>query len=120
MIGEAGEDAGSLDLEKFGEEAKNKAIEIFNQEEQIDDSLSRADNFRMRAPEVANDVLPEERQRVGDQLNEMLASFQPSDMPLVPPATAIRPQDMINETVLPNEDDRLIAQRQAQGIGSLV
>lgn len=120
MIGEAGEDAGALDLEKFGEEAKNKAIEIFNQEEQIDDSLSRADNFRMRAPEVANDVLPEERQRVGDQLNEMLASFQPSDMPIVPPVTAIRPQDMINETVLPNPRDREIAKRQMQGIGSLV
>ena len=120
MIGEAGEDAGALDLEKFGEEVKDKAIEYFNQEEQIDDSSSRADNFRMRAPEVANDVLPEERQRVGDQLNEMLASFQPSDMPLVPPATAIRPQDMINETVLPNPRDREIAERQAQGIGSLV
>ena len=74
MLGEAGEDAGILDLEKFGTEAKNKAIEYFNQEEQIDDSLSRADNFQRTVPSsVASEVMPKERQRVGEQLDQMLA-----------------------------------------------
>jgi hypothetical protein len=123
MIGEAGEDAGDLDLEKFGEEAKNKAIEYFNQEEQIDDSLSRADNFQRTVPSsVASEVMPKERQRVGEQLDQMLASFQPSDMPLVPPANAITPQQMLSETILPNPKDRELAERQmmrGSGIGSL-
>jgi hypothetical protein len=123
MLGEAGEDAGALDLEKFGTEAKNKAIEIFNQEEKIDDGLSRADNFQRTVPSsVASEVMPKERQRVGEQLDQMLASFQPSNIPLVPPANAIRPQDMINETILPNPKDRELAERQmmrSSGIGSL-
>ena len=85
------------------------------------DSLSRADNFRRSAgDDISNEVLPADRQRVGDQLDEMLASFQPSDMPLVPPANAITPQQMLSETVLPNPRDREIAERQMQGIGSLV
>lgn len=123
MLSEAGEDAEMLDLEKFGTEAKNKAIEYFNQEEQIDDSLSRADNFKRTVPSsIASEVMPKEKQRVGEQLDQMLASFQPSNIPLVPPATAVRPQDMLSETILPNPKDRELAERLAMrssGIGSL-
>ena len=56
------------------------------------------------------------------QLDQMLASFQPSNIPLVPPATAVRPQDMLSETILPNPKDRELAERLAMrssGIGSL-
>ena len=124
LIGEAGEDAEILDLEKFGTEAKNKAIEIFRQEENIDDSISRADNFNRSVPSsIASEVMPEERQRIGDQLNEMLASVDQSDIPLVTPATSLlTPEAMLSDTILPNPDDREIAQRMmgARGIGSLM
>ena len=109
-----------VDIEGIAPQIINSAKKLIQDDNKRGDSLSRLDNFRMRAPEVADDVLPTERAALGNQLNEMLASFQPSDMPLVPPATAIRPQDMINETVLPNPRDREIAERQMQGIGSLV
>ena len=109
-----------MDIEKLPPAIIERAKQFIQDDKGRGDSLSRLDNFRMRAPEVADDVLPAERAALGDQLNEMLASFQPSDMPIVPPVTAIRPQDMINETVLPNPRDREIAERQMQGIGSLV
>ena len=67
---------------------------------------------------------------LSSQLDSALQGVSQSNMPLVPPANAITPeqklsqttlpQNMISEILLPNEDDRLIAQRQAQGIGSLV
>jgi hypothetical protein len=123
LIGEAGEDADILDLEKFGTEAKNKAIEIFKQEENIDNSISRADNFNRSVPSsIASEVMPEEKQRIGDQLNEMLASVDQSNIPLVPPVTSVTPEAMLSETILPNPDDRDIAQRMmgGRGIGSLM
>jgi hypothetical protein len=83
----------------------------------------RVDNFERTVPSsVAKEVLPEQKESLGNQLDQMLASFQPSNIPLVPPANAIRPQDMINETILPNPKDRELAERQmmrSSGIGSL-
>ena len=66
--------------------------------------------------------MPEEKQRIGDQLNEMLASVDQSNIPLVPPATSVTPEAMLSETILPNPDDREIAQRMmgGRGIGSLM
>jgi hypothetical protein len=64
----------------------------------------------------------EKRDNLNSQLDSALQGFQPSDIPLVPPANAVRPQDMINETILPNPKDRELAERQmmrSSGIGSL-
>ncbi len=64
----------------------------------------------------------ERRDNLSSQLDSALQSFQPSNIPLVPPATAVRPQDMLSETILPNPKDRELAERLAMGssgIGSL-
>ena len=52
----------------------------------------------------------------------MLANIKPSNIPLVPPATAGTPASMISETILPNPKDRELAERLAAnkgGIGGL-
>jgi hypothetical protein len=82
-------------------------------------------SFRQSTPSsVADKIIPQAQnnKQIGSRLDQMLASFQPSNIPLVPPATAVRPQDMINETILPNPKDRELAERQmmrSSGIGSL-
>jgi hypothetical protein len=82
-------------------------------------------SFRQSTPSsVADKIIPQAQnnEQLGGRLDQMLASFQPSNIPLVPPANAIRPQDMINETILPNPKDRELAERQmmrSSGIGSL-
>jgi len=82
-------------------------------------------SFRQSTPSsVADKVIPQAQnnKNIKTQLDQMLASFQPSNIPLVPPATAVRPQDMLSETILPNPKDRELAERLAMGssgIGSL-
>jgi len=64
----------------------------------------------------------QQKDNLSSQLDSALQSFQPSNIPLVPPATAVRPQDMLSETILPNPKDRELAERLAMrssGIGSL-
>jgi hypothetical protein len=64
----------------------------------------------------------QQKDNLNSQLDSALQGFQPSNIPLVPPANAIRPQEMINETILPNPKDRELAERQmmrSSGIGSL-
>jgi hypothetical protein len=56
-------------------------------------------SFRQSTPSsVADKIIPQAQnnEQLGGRLDQMLASFQPSNIPLVPPANAIRPQDMIN------------------------
>ena len=112
-----------IDVNELPPALINKAKTLIKDEDAIDNSLSRADNFQRTVPSsVASEVMPKERQRVGEQLDQMLASFQPSDMPLVPPANAITPQQMLSATILPNPKDRELAERQmmrGSGIGSL-
>lgn len=82
-------------------------------------------SFRQSTPSsIADKVIPQAQnnKNIETQLDQMLASFQPSNIPLVPPATAVRPQDMLSETILPNPKDRELAERLAMrssGIGSL-
>jgi len=86
----------------------------------------RVEEARKRLEEMEN----QSNDNLSSQLDSALQGVSQSNMPLVPPANAITPeqklsqttlpQNMISEILLPNEDDRLIAQRQAQGIGSLV
>jgi DNA-directed RNA polymerase subunit E'/Rpb7 len=82
-------------------------------------------SFRQSTPSsIADKVIPQAQnnKNIKTQLDQMLASFQPSNIPLVPPATAVRPQDMLSETILPNPKDRELAERLAMGssgIGSL-
>ena len=56
------------------------------------------------------------------QLDSALESFTPSNIPIVPPATAVTPESALSETVLPNPKDREIAERMLAsrgGIGGL-
>ena len=82
-------------------------------------------SFRQSTPSsIADKVIPQAQnnKNIKTQLDQMLASFEPSNIPLVPPATAVRPQDMLSETILPNPKDRELAERLAMrssGIGSL-
>ena len=62
------------------------------------------------------------RDNLSSQLDSALQNMQQSDIPLVPPVTSLTPEAMLSETILPNPDDREIAQRMmgARGIGSLM
>ena len=53
------------------------------------------------------------------QLDSALESFTPSNIPIVPPATAVTPESALSETVLPNPDDREIARRLVTGRGGI-
>ena len=62
------------------------------------------------------------RDNLSSQLDSALQNMQQSDIPLVPPVTSVTPEAMLSETILPNPDDREIAQRMmgGRGIGSLM
>jgi len=113
-------EALNLDYETFGEEAKNRAIDFFKKEEQKSLETSSIDNAKRTMPSsVADRVLPEEKENIASQLDTMLASVTPSNIPIVPPATAVTPESALSETVLPNPDDREIARRLVTGRGGI-
>jgi hypothetical protein len=88
-----------------------------------DAQVIKKDNFNRSTPtSVSEKVMPQERESIASQLDNMLANMQQSDIPLVPPVTSVTPEAMLSETILPNPDDREIAQRMmgARGIGSLM
>ena len=66
---------------------------------------------------IADEVLPEDTVGLGEQLDTMLASLEPADIPLVPPVTAVTPESILNETILPNPKDREIAERRMANVG---
>jgi len=118
----AAEDANAIDFEEFGDALKNKAIKYFETEEKEKLETSSIDNFKRTVPSsVADKVLPEQKAKLSEQLDTMLASVTPSDIPIVPPATAVTPESMISETILPNPKDRELAERlmNKSGIGGL-
>ena len=116
-------DALNLDYEEFGEAAKEKAIDFFTKEEKEKLNTSSIDNFKRTVPSsVADKILPKEKENLASQLDTMLANLTPSNIPLVPPVTAVTPQSMISETILPNPKDRELAERlmaNKSGIGGL-
>jgi|TARA_S200002703_G_scaffold76268_1_gene65926 hypothetical protein len=66
--------------------------------------------------------LQEQSSNLQSQLDSALESFTPSNIPLVPPITAVTPDSMLSETILPNPKDREIAERlmaNKGGIGGL-
>jgi uncharacterized protein YbjQ (UPF0145 family) len=80
-------------------------------------------SFRDVVPNsVANKVVPVQNANLKNEIESMLSSVNQSDIPLVPPVTSVTPEAMLSETILPNPDDREIAQRMmgARGIGSLM
>lgn len=69
-----------------------------------------------------DDVIEELQERdsnLQSQLDNALESFIPSNIPIVPPATAVTPESALSETVLPNPDDREIARRLITGRGGI-
>ena len=109
-------DALDADYEAFGDEAIQRAIDYFNEE--MRRNTSSIDNARRTMPSsVADEVLPEDTVGLGEQLDTMLASLEPTDIPLVPPVTAVTPESILNETILPNPKDREIAERRMANVG---
>ena len=123
QVTKAAEDANAIDFEEFGDKLKNKAINYFKQDEQKKLNTTSLDNFDRSVPSsVLDKVRPEVKESLANQLDTMLANLTPSDMPLVPPVTAVTPQSMISSTVLPNPKDRELAERlmaNKSGIGGL-
>jgi len=117
------EEANAIDFEKFGDAAKQKAVDYFKKEENKSLDTTSLDNFDRSVPSsVLDKVRPEVKESLANQLDTMLANLTPSDMPLVPPVTAVTPQSMISSTVLPNPKDRELAERlmaNKSGIGGL-
>ena len=109
-------DALGADYDAFGDEAIQRAIDYFNEEMRKD--TSSIDNARRIMPSsIADEVLPEDTVGLGEQLDTMLASLEPADIPLVPPVTAVTPESILNETILPNPKDREIAERRMANVG---
>ena len=123
QVTKAAEDANAIDFEEYGDELKNKAINYFKQEDKEKLNTSSVDNFNRTVPSSVSDkVIPEQKENLAAQLDTMLANVSQSNTPLVPPVTAVTPQSMISETILPNPKDRELAERlmaNKSGIGGL-
>ena len=67
------------------------------------------------------EMLESDKENLSTQIDNALNTFTPSDIPIVPPATAVTPESMISETILPNPKDRELAERlmNKSGIGGL-
>ena len=61
--------------------------------------------------------MPEDKGNLATQLDNMLASVNQSNIPIVPPATAVTPEMMLSETILPDPTDREILERRMRGTG---
>jgi hypothetical protein len=112
-----------IDIEGLAPEIIDEAKRILFEEETRPNLQGRVDNFNRSTPtSVSEKVVPQERESIASQLDNMLANMQQSNIPLVPPVTSVTPEAMLSETILPNPDDREIAQRMmgARGIGSLM
>ena len=67
------------------------------------------------------EMLESDKENLSTQIDNALNTFTPSNIPIVPPATAVTPESMISETILPNPKDRELAERlmNKSGIGGL-
>jgi hypothetical protein len=111
-----------IDIEGLAPEIIDEAKRILFEEETRPNLQGRVDNFDRSTPtSVSEKVMPQERESIASQLDDMLANVQQSDIPLVPPVTSVTPEAMLSETILPNPDDREIQRMMgARGIGSLM
>jgi len=112
----------AMNIEEIAPELIDQAKLLFLEEEERPNLQGRVDNFSRTTPtSVSERVMPTQKENLATQLDNMLASFQPSNIPLVPPATAVTPESMLSETILPNPRDREILERRMRGsgIGSL-
>ena len=114
------ESSSMVDFDKYDKKIKNTFNSLMKKESLDSASL---DNFKRTVPSsVADKILPKEKENLASQLDTMLANLTPSNIPLVPPVTAVTPQSMISETILPNPKDRELAERlmaNKSGIGGL-
>jgi hypothetical protein len=113
------ESAQIIDFDKYDKKIKENFYKLMEQNLET----SSVDNARRSMPDsIADQILPKEKENIASQLDTMLADIKPSNIPLVPPATAVTPDSMLSETILPNPKDREIAERlmaNKGGIGSL-
>ena len=113
----------SIDIEGIAPELIDQATRVLFEQEDRPNLQGRVENFNRSTPSsVSSKIMPEDKGNLATQLDNMLANMQQSDIPLVPPVTSVTPEAMLSETILPNPDDREIAQRMmgARGIGSLM
>ena len=88
----------------------------------VPEGLEPEESDVLQAEDISEMAEEEQQQRLqqnnlNTQLNEALQSFTPSDIPLVPPATAVTPEMMLSETILPDPADREILERRMRGTG---
>ena len=104
-------------LEYFGKQAGARAIG--EGVEAITEESQRP--YEGQALEREMERRDADKENLSTQIDNALNTFTPSDIPLVPPATAVTPESMISETILPNPKDRELAERlmNKSGIGGL-
>ena len=105
---------GSESLKALDDVVRETTQSITNENAQ----LKQKDNFDRSTPtSVSEKILPQERESLATQLDNMLASVNQSNIPIVPPATAVTPETMLSETILPDPADREILERRMRGTG---
>ena len=108
----------SMDIEGLAPELIDQATRALFEQEDRPNLQGRVENFNRSTPNsVSSKIMPEDKGNLATQLDNMLASVNQSNIPIVPPATAVTPETMLSETILPDPADREILERRMRGTG---